>query len=77
MGWGTGGGESESAAIAALTKPDLLILDEVGMQHGSDFERNLLFDVMNERYENRRATLVISNLHKDAVVHLLGDFCPC
>ena len=43
--------ESESEVIDAFASPDLLILDEVGVQFGSEFEKQLLFDVLNERYE--------------------------
>jgi DNA replication protein DnaC len=71
--WAKDAPETESQAIAAFTFPDLLILDEVGVQFGSDFERNILFDVMNERYEKRRPTIILSNLIKDDLVGFLGE----
>jgi DNA replication protein DnaC len=70
--WGKGSGESEAQAIEALARPDLLILDEVGVQFGSETERSLLFDVLNERYERRRATIFISNHNRDEVAAFLG-----
>ncbi|WP_025915600.1 ATP-binding protein [Herminiimonas sp. CN] len=70
--WGRGSRESESEAIAALVFPDLLILDEVGVQFGSDTEKLLLFDILNERYEKRRPTILMSNLPIDEVVTYLG-----
>lgn len=70
--WSRESSESESQAIAALAFPDLLILDEVGIQFGSDFERNILFDVFNERYEKRKPTIVLSNLGKDDLIKFLG-----
>lgn len=54
--------ESESGAIAAFVFPDLLILDEVGQQFGSETEKLLLFDVLNERYEQLKPTLLLSNV---------------
>lgn len=71
--WGRGSPESESDAIAALVFPDLLILDEVGVQFGTDTERAMLFDILNERYERCRPTILMSNLlvedtEKDGVV---------
>lgn len=63
--WGRDSRESESEAIAALVFPDLLILDEVGVQFGSDTEKLLLFDILNERYERRRPTILMSNLALD------------
>lgn len=71
--WAKGSEETESQAIAALVFPDLLILDEVGVQFGSEFEKNLLFDVLNERYEKRRPTLLMSNLPLDQVRAYLGE----
>lgn len=71
--WGRGSDESESEAIAALVFPDLLILDEVGVQFGSDTEKLLLFDILNERYERRRPTVLMSNLTQDEVTDYLGE----
>lgn len=64
---------SESEAIEDLVFPDLLILDEVGIQFGSEAEKLLLFDVLNERYERRRPTLMLSNLTAPEVAAYLGE----
>ena len=71
--WVKGSKESESSAIEALAFPDLLIMDEVGLQYGSDAEKLILFDVLNERYERRKPCLLISNLRLDGVRSYLGD----
>lgn len=71
--WVRGSKESESQVIEMLASPDLLILDEVGIQSGSDFERNILFDVMNERYEKRRPTILIANLTIAEITTYLGE----
>lgn len=71
--WSRESTESETQAIAALVFPDLLILDEVGVQFGSDTEKLILFDVLNERYEKRRPTLLLSNLLLDDVKGYLGE----
>lgn len=70
--WTKGAAQSESEAVATLVGPDLLVLDEVGVQNGTDFERNTLFDVINERYERRKPTLYLSNLPKDELTTYLG-----
>lgn len=71
--WSRDSEETEREAIAALTYPSLLILDEVGVQFGSDTEKLILFDVLNERYEQRKPTLLLSNLTADEVRGYLGD----
>ena len=71
--WAKGAPESEGQAVRAFTQPDLLVLDEVGIQFGSEFEKNLIFDILNERYERRRPTLLISNLVIGEVEAYLGE----
>lgn len=71
--WSRDSHETESQAVATLVQPDLLILDEVGVQSGSDFEKHLLFDILNERYEKRRPSLLLSNLELDDVRGYLGE----
>lgn len=71
--WRRASEESENQAINAFTRPNLLILDEVGVQYGSDAEKIALFDVLNERYESRMPTLLISNRDKNGVAESLGE----
>ena len=64
---------SETDAIGDLLKPDLLILDEVGAQLGSEHEKMLMFEVINERYQQCRSTILISNLNAEELTEFLGD----
>jgi len=63
---------SEQEAISALNQPDLLILDEVGVQVGSEHEKLLMFEVLNERYQQMLPTILISNLSVDELEEFLG-----
>lgn len=65
--------ESESDVIELMVDPALLILDEVGVQFGTEFEKNLMFDILNERYEKQRSTILLSNLTAQEVKSFLGD----
>jgi DNA replication protein DnaC len=71
--WQRGAGEKTENVISVYTSADLLILDEVGVQLGSDYERVEVFGVINERYENLRPTIIISNLDRDGTRDYLGD----
>lgn len=71
--WGKNAEETESQAVNSLVWPQLLILDEVGVQFGSDAEKMLLFDVMNERYEQQKSTIILSNLSLEEVKEYLGE----
>ncbi|VVO30639.1 ATP-binding protein [Pseudomonas fluorescens] len=66
-------GRTEADVYADLIRPDLLVIDEVGVQHGTDFERQVLFEVINGRYEKIRPTLVVSNLGVTELRQCLGD----
>jgi DNA replication protein DnaC len=71
--WSKGSEKSETQAIEHLAYPDLLILDEVGVQFGSDFEKQILFDVLNDRYEKRKPCLLLSNIAPGELSGYLGE----
>lgn len=71
--WNKGTQMTEAQAISTLVAPDLLILDEVGVQLGSDFEKTTLFNILNKRYERMRPTIFLSNLTKDEITLYLGE----
>lgn len=64
---------TESEVIAAFGSYDLLIIDEVGVQSGTEAESRALFDVFNERYQNCRPTILISNLDAEGFKAAVGD----
>jgi len=64
---------AKSANLSDYTDCDLLILDEIGVQHGSEFERNLIFGILNDRYNNQRPYILISNLTQDLAAEYLGE----
>lgn len=65
--------KTESDAIMDLVKPDLLVLDEVGVQFGSDTEKLILFEIINGRYEHMRPTILLSNLDIKGLTEYLGE----
>lgn len=71
--WNRASSETHSGAVDAMVYPDLLILDEVGVQFGSKAEEVILFDVLNERYEKRKPCLLMSNLPAGEVKNYLGE----
>ncbi|WP_395501814.1 ATP-binding protein [Ectopseudomonas mendocina] len=64
---------SEDDVYAELCGSDLLVIDEIGVQHGTDFERQVLFEVINARYERSLPTLAISNLNILELRKCVGD----
>ena len=50
----------------------LLVLDETGRQKGTDFERNLLFEIIDKRYNNMLPTTIIGNISKREFTEIYG-----
>lgn len=71
--WRKDATETESEVMQSMTQPALLVIDEIGVQFGSEFEKNAMFDILNERYENRMPTLLLSNLTAQEVKLFLGE----
>lgn len=65
--------ENESSVILAYAMPHLLIVDEVGIQSGTEAEARSMFDVLNERYENRKPTIFLTNLDVAGFRAAIGD----
>lgn len=66
-------GRSERDVYRELVDVDLLALDEVGVQNGTDFERDVLFEVINRRYENMKPTILLSNLPPAEIEAAIGE----
>ena len=63
----------EQSLIAKYASASMLIIDEIGVQFGSDSEMVQMFEVMNKRYGEMLPTVLISNLPIEELTKLLGD----
>lgn len=63
----------EDDALRQYTAPDLLVIDEIGVQYGSDTEKNILFEVVNRRYQDMKPTILVTNLAVDALEKFAGE----
>lgn len=71
--WEKDSEDNEEDVIALYTGMDLLIIDEVGIQYGSESEMIILFDIMNTRYERMLPTVLISNLTPGEISQVISD----
>lgn len=65
--------ETEQEVTKALGDVDLLVMDEVGRQYGTQGEQIHLFHVIDQRYRLMKPTIVISNRQPDEIRAYLGD----
>jgi len=71
--WNKNSEENEQQAIDKFIYTDLLILDEVGVCWGSNVEKMLLTEIINERIENMKSTIMISNLDTKLLKESIGE----
>jgi len=71
--WSKNSERTEAEVIRIYTDPELLIIDEVGVQFGSEAEKLILFEIINTRYERMMPTILISNLPKDELSAFIGE----
>lgn len=69
--WGGNGQEGDK--YRELATLDLLVIDEIGVQHKSESEQVILTEIINMRYEKVLPTIVISNENRDGIKALLGE----
>lgn len=63
---------SEKDIIATFCRPALLVLDEMGKRAETEWESRLLFELINQRYNAMRDTLIISNQEAAELEAALG-----
>lgn len=64
---------SEVEMLDRLAQLPLLVIDEVGVQYGTDSEQNHLFDVLDRRYREMMPTILLTNQDKDGFKSFVGD----
>lgn len=71
--WRRDSSKSEQDVIDDLVGVRILVIDEIGVQSGSENEKAILFDLLDARYREMRATLLISNEDLAGLTHYLGE----
>lgn len=69
--WGTD--ISEQSIVDIYTKPDVLVIDELGVQFESVTEQNYLTEIINNRYEYMKPTIMLGNVTLEELKVLVGD----
>jgi DNA replication protein DnaC len=64
---------TESAVLHELSTVSLLIIDEIGVQYGTEGEQVILFDVLNRRYRDLMPTVLLTNLGSKGMKEFLGE----
>lgn len=71
--FGKGATKTTEQVVEHYRLPDLLVIDEIGKQTGSDFEIANLFAVIDRRYADEKPMLLLSNVGEPEFKGLLGE----
>ena len=64
--------DNEAETLDCYGKIELLIIDEIGRQKFSDFETNILFEIIDRRWNNVLPTTIITNLSTQEFAERFG-----
>ena len=65
--------KKEQDVIDKFSNYGILVIDEIGKQFMTDNERYAMFDIINERYNNIKPTILISNMTLKDMQDFLGE----
>ena len=65
--------ESEAEVINALSRVRLLIIDDLGKEKATEWSNNIIYTVINNRYENYKPTIVTTNLTIKELEQTIGE----
>lgn len=65
--------QRESDIINSFISADFLVLDEIGTQFGSKTEQDILYNVLDGRYEERKPLVATTNLSYEKFKDIVGS----
>jgi DNA replication protein DnaC len=71
--WRKGSDRSELQVLGTLGALDLLVIDEVGVQYGTEGEQTIIFDILDRRYRDVRPTVILTNQDKAGLKTFIGE----
>lgn len=64
---------TEREVIETYADYDLLVIDEVSVNYGTEADKIILFDILNRRYQAMKPTIFISNLSLPELTEFVGE----
>lgn len=71
--WRKDSERSETQLLEYLESLDLLAIDELGMQYGTDGEQTIIFDVLDRRYREMHPVILITNQDRAGLTQFVGE----
>lgn len=71
--WRKDSERSEGEVLSLLREVPLLVVDEIGVQYGTDGEQTILFDVLDGRYREMQPTILLTNQDRAGFKSFIGE----
>ena len=71
--WRRDSEKSEREVLSQICDVPLLVIDEVGVQYGTDGEQTLIFEVMDRRYREMLPTILLTNQNTKGFCEFVGE----
>lgn len=71
--WRKDSERSETEVLNIYARVPLLVLDEIGVQYGTDGEQTILFDVLDRRYRDMQPSIFLTNQNKKGFAEFIGE----
>jgi DNA replication protein DnaC len=71
--WRRDSEKTETQMLRYFEVLDLLVIDEVGMQYGTDGEQTILFDILDRRYREVKPTVLLTNQDRQGFSSFVGE----
>jgi DNA replication protein DnaC len=71
--WRKDSEQSEAEVLRLYRTVDLLVIDEIGVQYGTDGEQTILFDVIDGRYREMQPTILLTNQDRAGFKTFIGE----
>lgn len=71
--WRKDSERSETEILNAYAEVPLLVLDEIGVQYGTDGEQTILFDVLDRRYRDMQPSIFLTNQNQKGFTDFVGE----
>jgi DNA replication protein DnaC len=71
--WRKDSEKSETEVLSTYGGVPLLVLDEIGVQYGTDGEQTILFDVLDRRYREMQPSIFLTNQNQKGFTDFVGE----
>jgi DNA replication protein DnaC len=71
--WRKDSERSEREVLNILGTVPLLVLDEIGVQYGTDGEQTIIFDILDRRYRDMMPSVLLTNQDKAGLKTFIGE----